>query len=144
MGRIVTVPDGAGRSVTVSNWGVAQMSRHRIIHMVLKRRLRYMETWQKVRQFHVHACVCFHVRVRVSVFTSLSMSCPCHFPCPCPCPCPRSVSLPYGAMNIYVQYGNYLVDSPAGTRWPRNLKVHLHEIFHFKLVWPKEPTRAPE
>jgi hypothetical protein len=19
------------------------------------------------------------------------------------------------------------------------LKVHLHEIFHFKLVWPKEP-----
>jgi hypothetical protein len=29
-GRIVTVPDGAGRSVTVSNWGVAQSSRHRI------------------------------------------------------------------------------------------------------------------
>ncbi len=28
MGRIVTVPDGAGRSVTVSNWGVAQTSRH--------------------------------------------------------------------------------------------------------------------
>jgi hypothetical protein len=24
------------------------------------------------------------------------------------------------------------------------LKVHLHEIFHFKLVWPKEPIRAPE
>jgi hypothetical protein len=30
VGRIVTVPDGAGRSVTVSNWGVAQSSRHRI------------------------------------------------------------------------------------------------------------------
>jgi hypothetical protein len=29
VGRIVTVPDGAGRSVTVSNWGVAQSSRHR-------------------------------------------------------------------------------------------------------------------
>ncbi len=28
MGRIVTVSDGAGRSVTVSNWGVAQSSRH--------------------------------------------------------------------------------------------------------------------
>ncbi len=28
MGRIDTVPDGAGRSVTVSNWGVAQTSRH--------------------------------------------------------------------------------------------------------------------
>ncbi len=25
-----------------------------------------------------------------------------------------------------------------------HLKVHLHEIFHFKLVWPKEPIRAPE
>jgi hypothetical protein len=22
---------------------------------------------------------------------------------------------------------------------PITLKVHLHEIFHFKLVWPKEP-----
>ncbi len=32
MGRIVTVPDGAGRSVTVSNWGVAQTSRHRITY----------------------------------------------------------------------------------------------------------------
>jgi hypothetical protein len=29
MGRIVTVSDGAGRSVIVSNWGVAQTSRHR-------------------------------------------------------------------------------------------------------------------
>ncbi len=28
VGRIVTVSDGAGRSVTVSNWGVAQSSRH--------------------------------------------------------------------------------------------------------------------
>ncbi len=28
MGRIVTVSDSAGRSVTVSNWGVAQTSRH--------------------------------------------------------------------------------------------------------------------
>ncbi len=28
VGRIVTVPDGAGWSVTVSNWGVAQSSRH--------------------------------------------------------------------------------------------------------------------
>jgi hypothetical protein len=28
VGRIVTVPDGAGRSVTVSKWGVAQSSRH--------------------------------------------------------------------------------------------------------------------
>ncbi len=28
VGRIVTVSDGAGRSVTVSNWGVAQLSRH--------------------------------------------------------------------------------------------------------------------
>jgi hypothetical protein len=28
MGQIVTVSDGAGRSVTVSNWGVAQTSRH--------------------------------------------------------------------------------------------------------------------
>ncbi len=28
VGRIVTVPEGAGRSVTVSNWGVAQSSRH--------------------------------------------------------------------------------------------------------------------
>jgi hypothetical protein len=28
MGRIITVSDGAGRSVTVSNWGVAQTSRH--------------------------------------------------------------------------------------------------------------------
>jgi hypothetical protein len=28
MGRIVTVSDGAGRSVTVSNWGVAQSSRY--------------------------------------------------------------------------------------------------------------------
>jgi hypothetical protein len=27
MGRIITVSDGAGRSVTVSNWGVAQSSR---------------------------------------------------------------------------------------------------------------------
>jgi hypothetical protein len=31
VGRIVTVPDGAGRSVTVSNWGVAQSSRHRLL-----------------------------------------------------------------------------------------------------------------
>jgi hypothetical protein len=31
VGRIVTVPDGAGRSVTVSKWGVAQSSRHRDI-----------------------------------------------------------------------------------------------------------------
>jgi hypothetical protein len=30
MGRIVTVSDSAGRSVTVSNWGVAQTSRHRL------------------------------------------------------------------------------------------------------------------
>jgi hypothetical protein len=30
VGRIITVPDGAGRSVTVSNWGVAQLSRHQI------------------------------------------------------------------------------------------------------------------
>jgi hypothetical protein len=29
VGRIVTVPDGAGWSVTVSKWGVAQSSRHR-------------------------------------------------------------------------------------------------------------------
>jgi hypothetical protein len=29
VGRIVTVSDGAGRSVTVSKWGVAQTSRHR-------------------------------------------------------------------------------------------------------------------
>jgi hypothetical protein len=28
VGRIVTVSDGAGRSVTVSKWGVAQSSRH--------------------------------------------------------------------------------------------------------------------
>jgi hypothetical protein len=28
MGRIVTMSDGAGGSVTVSNWGVAQTSRH--------------------------------------------------------------------------------------------------------------------
>ncbi len=28
VGLIVTVPDGAGRRVTVSNWGVAQSSRH--------------------------------------------------------------------------------------------------------------------
>ncbi len=32
VGRIVTVSDGAGRSVTVSNWGVAQSSRHRTVH----------------------------------------------------------------------------------------------------------------
>ena len=31
VGRIVTVSDSAGRSVTVSNWGVAQTSRHRTI-----------------------------------------------------------------------------------------------------------------
>jgi hypothetical protein len=29
VGRIVTVSDGVGRSVTVSKWGVAQSSRHR-------------------------------------------------------------------------------------------------------------------
>ncbi len=29
VGRIVTVSDGGGRSVTVSNWGVVQSSRHR-------------------------------------------------------------------------------------------------------------------
>jgi hypothetical protein len=28
VGRIVTVSDGAGWSVTVSNWGVAQSTRH--------------------------------------------------------------------------------------------------------------------
>ncbi len=28
VGQIVTVSDGAGQSVTVSNWGVAQSSRH--------------------------------------------------------------------------------------------------------------------
>jgi ribosomal protein S14 len=32
MGRIVTELDGAGRSVTVSNWGVAQSSRHHGVH----------------------------------------------------------------------------------------------------------------
>ncbi len=32
VGRIVTVPDGAGRSVPVSNWGVAQSSRHLLVH----------------------------------------------------------------------------------------------------------------
>jgi hypothetical protein len=31
MGQIVTVSDGAGRSVTVSNWGVVQSSRHRFL-----------------------------------------------------------------------------------------------------------------
>jgi hypothetical protein len=30
VGQIVTVSDGVGRSVTVSNWGVAQSSRHRV------------------------------------------------------------------------------------------------------------------
>ncbi len=35
MGRIVTVSDGAGRSVTVSNWGVAQSSRHRVMVMFI-------------------------------------------------------------------------------------------------------------
>jgi hypothetical protein len=34
VGRIVTVSDGAGRSVTVSNWGVAQLSRHRKVVLV--------------------------------------------------------------------------------------------------------------
>ncbi len=28
--------------------------------------------------------------------------------------------------------------------WSVLLKVHLHVIFHFKLVWPKEPIRASE
>jgi hypothetical protein len=32
MGRIITVSDGAGQSVTVSNWGVAQSPRHRLSH----------------------------------------------------------------------------------------------------------------
>ncbi len=32
VGRIVTVSDGAGWSVTVSNWGVAQSSRHRTVY----------------------------------------------------------------------------------------------------------------
>ena len=36
VGRIVTVPDGAGRSVTVSNWGVAQSSRHRHVVKILR------------------------------------------------------------------------------------------------------------
>ncbi len=31
VGRIVTVSDGAGQSVTVSNWGVAQSSRHHAV-----------------------------------------------------------------------------------------------------------------
>jgi hypothetical protein len=34
VGRIVTVSDGAGRSVTVSNWGVAQSSRHHPLDML--------------------------------------------------------------------------------------------------------------
>jgi hypothetical protein len=29
-------------------------------------------------------------------------------------------------------------------RWFLGLKVHLHEIFHFKLVWPKDPIWALE
>ncbi len=27
----------------------------------------------------------------------------------------------------------------SNTEFMFTLKVHLHEIFHFKLVWPKEP-----
>jgi hypothetical protein len=35
-------------------------------------------------------------------------------------------------------------ENTSGEEKKAILKVHLHEIFHFKLVWPKEPTRAPE
>jgi hypothetical protein len=44
VGRIVTLSDSAGRSVTVSNWGVAQSSRHQ--------RIRWMKNpWDVVSGF---------------------------------------------------------------------------------------------
>jgi hypothetical protein len=48
MGRVVTVSDGAGWSVTVSNWGVAQTSRHPNLHI--------LETvWPRLYGVHVVA-----------------------------------------------------------------------------------------
>jgi hypothetical protein len=56
LGRIVTVSDGAGRNVTVSNWGVAQSSRHRRGSSTMDIRKLNMEMlWNlEVSEIHCH------------------------------------------------------------------------------------------
>jgi hypothetical protein len=58
---------------------------------------------------------------------SIPIPCPCPYPCACPCQClcPCLCQFKYGAMNIYVRHGNYIVDSQGLYEVARKLKGPL-------------------
>ncbi len=56
----------------------------------------------------------------------------------------KSLKMPFFAQKYLTRYTHETFFEEYTNFEAHYLKVHLHEIFHFKLVWPKEPIRAPE
>jgi hypothetical protein len=85
-----------------------------------------MKYLAKVRHFHVHVRVRGHVHVRVlSVSVSVSMSVSMSVSVSMSISISVLFQFKYGAMNIYGQHGNYIVDSQGSYEVARKPKGPL-------------------